>query len=159
VYLYQKNVITTMIKASYNEGYSKFEQFVQIELIKEKFPHCRIQRSGETIIVDFKISDPDLSSVYRVCIFFKSQREHKVFVISPGITPSIAIHMYRDQSLCLYYPPDISPFRRLWIALDLIPLTVSWVFLYERWLINGHIWEGAESPEHWWLMKKYEANQ
>lgn len=146
------NEITTMIHACYNEAYSAFDQFVQHELIKEKFPYCQVKRLGENLIVYFNIVDPDLSSTYKVQILYKSQQEHKVYIKSPRIAPSIAIHMYGDSSLCLYYPPDISPFRRIWIAKDLIPLTLSWVFLYEQWLVNGHIWAGEESPNHWWLI-------
>jgi hypothetical protein len=132
----------------YKEGYSSLEQFVQQQVVQQVFPYCTTQVQGQVLLVDCLIQDPDYRSSYRLEVQYVSQRYHKVFVRHPKITPSVAIHMYPDASLCLYYPPDISPFRRLWVARDLIPMAALWVCHYEQWLINGNVWKGREAPGH-----------
>ena len=132
-----------MIRAIYNEGYSHLEQFVQQELVKQDFPHCKTWAVIDFLYVDFVVRDPDYRLEYNLRIIYKSQRHHRVFVLTPKITTSVAIHMYPDGSLCLYDPPDISPFRRLLVGNDLIPMAALWVCHYEQWLINGNVWKGV----------------
>ncbi|MEZ0542696.1 hypothetical protein [Fibrella arboris] len=143
-----------MIRATYNEGYSMIDQLVQQEVVNSLFPFCKTRIQEHVLFVDCLIQDPDYSSDYQLTVQYNSQRYHKVFIRSPKIIPSVAIHMYPDASLCLYYPPDISPFRRLWVGKDLIPMAALWVCHYEQWLINGNIWKGREAPGHTELLQQ-----
>ena len=143
-----------MIRAIYNEGHSPVEQFAQRFFMEQSYPGCIVRKEGMTLVVDFGIEDPDYATKYRLRIWYRSQREHKLFIIKPKIAPSPAIHMYSDGSLCLYYPPDISPLRRLWIHKDLMPMAALWVCHYEQWLVNGHIWKGREAPGHQQLLER-----
>jgi hypothetical protein len=144
-----------MIRAIYDEGYSLLEQLVQQEIVRQVFPHCTTRIQERTLLVDCLIQDPDYRADYYVQIRYVSQRDHQVFIRHPKITPSVAIHMYDNASLCLYYPPDISPFRRLWVAKDLIPMTALWVCHYEQWLTNGRVWTGREAPGHAELLRRF----
>ncbi len=143
-----------MIRATYNEEYSALEQFVQLAAIRHHFPDCKTRIAGKVLYVDFVVRDPDYRNEYHVQVQYMSQSLHKVFILKPKIVASIAIHMYPDSSLCLYYPPDISPFRRLWVSYDLIPMTVLWLCHYEQWLINGNKWMGREAPGHTELLER-----
>lgn len=143
-----------MIRAISKEGYSSLEQFAQLAVIEQCFPSCKTRFEGQILIVDFKIKDPDYKAEYQLQIQYKSQSLHKVLVIKPKIIPSVAIHMYPDSSLCLYYPPDISPFRRLWVGKDLVPMAFLWVCHYEQWLVNGKKWMGREAPGHELLLQQ-----
>lgn len=142
-----------MINYFANNDYSGFDQFVQNELIRMLFPVCNSIIYEKKVVVNFEVKDEDFSTVYKLRVEYHSQNSHNVYVLKPLIEPSFYIHMYKDRSLCLYYLPDISPFRRIMVAKDLIPLAFKWVFLYERWIINGHRWEGPESPHHHLLMR------
>lgn len=150
---HEKEIIM-MIRAYYNEDYSLLDQLVQQEMVLQLFPDCKTRIQGRTLLVDFKIEDPDYRQDYYIQVQYESQRIHKVVVLKPAITPSVAIHMYPDARLCLYYPPDISPFRKLWIARDLIPRAALWMCHYEQWLINGNVWKGEEAPGHAQLLQR-----
>lgn len=140
--------MTMTLQKICNQGYNSFDQFTQKELVKIKYPGCKTYHLGKVLVTEFTCTDVDFEDEYKVKILYYSQQRHRVFIEKPVIKPSIAIHMYLNGSLCLYYPPDISPFRRIWIATDLIPLTIQWICHYELWLKNGNIWLGQESPGH-----------
>lgn len=142
------------IPGSINKGYSELDIFAQRFMLGEYIKGVKSRVEGQLLIVDFSVARPYFSTTYELTIFYHSQNIHFVKVNNREIEPSIAIHMYEDRTLCLYYPPDISPFRRLWIAKDLIPLAVLWIHNYERWLYNGRDWKGWEAPGHWFLLQR-----
>ena len=143
-----------MIQVAIDRGYSDFDLFVQQQLLNEKIVSCRSKIVGNILIAECTIRRPQFSTGYRIQVLYHSQDLHGVWIGNTEIHPSMAIHMYSDRSLCLYYPPDISPYRRIWVASDLIPMAVLWVHQYERWLFNGHNWKGWEAPGHWFLMQQ-----
>ncbi|WP_181309021.1 hypothetical protein [Rufibacter sp. XAAS-G3-1] len=144
-----------MIRAIYNEGYSALEQCVQQFMVHQLFPGCKTRVENQVLLVDFTITDPDYKAEYHLQVQYISQSWFKVFVVNPKVKASVAIHMYPDSSLCLYYPPDISPFRRMWIGKDLIPMAALWICHYEQWRINGNTWKGREAPGHDQLLEQY----
>lgn len=143
-----------MMWKTYKEYSSALELFVQQEVVRHYFPSCKTRIEKHVLFVDFRIQDPDYKNKYHLQIQYRSQYLHKVFVLKPKIEASVAIHMYPDGSLCLYYPPDISPFRRIWVGKDLIPMTALWLCHYEQWLINGNKWMGREAPGHTLLLER-----
>jgi len=145
-----------MMEEIYSAEYSALDLFVQQIVVRHCFPGCKTRIEQQILFVDFTVKEPDYKNEYHLQIQYKSQSLHKVFVLKPKIIPSVAIHMYPDKSLCLYYPPDISPFRRIWIGKDLIPMTALWLCHYEQWLINGHKWMGREAPGHEQLLQRFE---
>ncbi|MBF9255629.1 hypothetical protein I2I11_20195 [Pontibacter sp. 172403-2] len=146
-----------MIRPIYKERYSALEQYVQQIMVQQLFPGCKINVKNQILLVDFTIKDPDYKAEYHLQVQYISQSWFKVFVLKPKIIGSVAIHMYPDNSLCLYYPPDISLFRRLWVGKDLIPMAALWICHYEQWLINGNIWKGREAPGHDQLLAQFNS--
>lgn len=69
----------------------------------------------------------------------------KVWVISPKIERNPDIHMYRDESLCLYYPKDFKWTDKLNLHETIVPWTAEWLVFYEQYLKSGR-WEGPEAP-------------
>lgn len=85
------------------------------------------------------------SNTYTVKIIYKHTKSPKVFVIKPDIFKS-SPHIYKDKSLCLYYPLDKDYINKFSIISDtIIPWTVEWLYYYEIWLESG-IWWGPEAP-------------
>jgi hypothetical protein len=136
-----------MTQISKNEA-SYIDRLLEKEYLKLLFPNCVARIQGNILYAEFIFKDVDFKDDYHIKILYESRNKHKVFITHPQIVPSVEIHMYPDASLCLYYPPDISPFRRLWIGKDLIPLAMKWVVNYELWLLNGYVWKGKEAPGH-----------
>lgn len=143
-----------MIPGSIDRNYSDLDVFAQQFMLSENIPGVKSKLAGQLLTVEFSISRPHFSAVYDLTIFYHSQDLHSVMVKNSEIIPSLAIHMYSDHTLCLYYPPDISPYRRVWVDRDLIPLATQWVQNYERWLFNGNDWKGWEAPGHWFLLQQ-----
>ena len=85
---------------------------------------------------------------YKVKIEYVAGCEPKTTILEPNIEPCREIHMYQDHSLCLHYPPDLPWNEKILIHEYTIPWLVEWFMYYELYLINGYIWEGAESPTH-----------
>ena len=56
--------------------------------------------------------------------------------------------MYRDKSLCLCYAKDMKWNERTDVYAYTVPWVAEWLVYYELYLINGHQWEGPESPDH-----------
>lgn len=82
---------------------------------------------------------------YRIRISYRLGGVPKVRILDPSITPSAAIHMYSNGSLCLYYPEE-DP----WKISDnlhekIIPWTAEWLVFYELYKICGK-WLGPEAP-------------
>lgn len=147
------------IPGEVNRHYSAFDHFVQQQMLNEMVSSAQVSVQGKLMIVDFNVSRSYFTSIYSLQVLYHSQDLHAVIVKNPKVSPSIAIHMYDDRSLCLYYPPDISPFRRIWVYKDLIPMATLWVQHYERWLSNGNDWKGYEAPGHWFFMQQIAYRQ
>lgn len=142
------------IPGEINKNYCPFEQYVQKQLVDAEFPECKTVSHNEILEVKFQYRHSRFLNEYHIRILYHSQQLHEVYIMNLDIDPSPKIHMYDNHSLCLYYPPDISPFRRLWITKDLIPMAILWTHQYERWLVNGNDWKGWEAPGHWFLLQQ-----
>lgn len=53
--------------------------------------------------------------------------------------------MYKDGSLCLYYPGDLAWDGRQNLHETIVPWTAEWLVLHELYLITGE-WKGPEAP-------------
>ncbi len=67
----------------------------------------------------------------------------KVWILSPNLV-SNPPHVYKDNSLCLYYPKE-QPWKygRSSLYSHIIPWTHEWILYYEIWKITG-VWEHPE---------------
>ncbi|NBI07538.1 hypothetical protein D3Z33_11820 [Senegalia massiliensis] len=86
------------------------------------------------------------SPKYRVKILYRTNKKPKVYVLEPEILDS-APHRYSDNSLCLYYPDDLSFDQYSVIADTIIPWTIEWLYFYEIWL-EDNVWWGKEAPHY-----------
>jgi hypothetical protein len=94
------------------------------------------------------IQPPDCTNRYKVLIEYVLGHEPKTSILFPEVEPSKHIHMYKDRSLCLSYPPDLKWTEKSRMAELTIPWLAEWIVYYEIYLINGNIWEGPQSPAH-----------
>lgn len=87
-----------------------------------------------------------ISPAYHIEISYVLKQVPKVKVISPPLLKGTP-HLYRNGTLCLYWP------ARWWwqsdelIADTLIPWTASWLYFYELWLDTGD-WLGPSSHDN-----------
>lgn len=81
---------------------------------------------------------------YGIRIIHEEHRVPRVFVVRPKLLPR-APHLYRDRSLCLYWPKEWSWWNSSQsLAETLIPWTALWLYYYEIWQITGD-WLGPSS--------------
>ena len=77
------------------------------------------------------------------------QIRHAVFpevrILHPKIEPNSEIHMYRDETLCLYFPEDYEWDDISSIHDTVIPWTAEWLVFYELYLLTGK-WKGRKAP-------------
>jgi hypothetical protein len=139
-------------------GGHKTPYFFPMEKFKNEFPFALYQKSAIERTYDFlkcKINNgqlvctgdlqPDGCEKYSIRIEFQAGRTPDVFITSHDIKPSNEIHIYKDGSLCLFYPGDLKWKNNLRISEYIIPWVAEWIVFYELWLVTGK-WMGAEAP-------------
>jgi hypothetical protein len=91
------------------------------------------------------IRPTSLSNTYRVRLEYSHGKLPRVWVIEPqlknrnGRRPD---HLYRDGSLCLFYPRNREWDHSMSLAQTIIPWTSEWLLHYEVWLATGE-WRGG----------------
>lgn len=118
---------------------------VQMEELKRKFPFLKSRIKNDTLISTGNFSPRDCES-YSVRIEYRLGAAPKVYITSKDIFPSADIHMYREGSLCLFYPGDLKWGPTTSISEYTIPWIFEWIVFYEIYLLTG-IWE-APSVAH-----------
>jgi len=129
--------------------YNKYAHLCyQQELIEKAYDFfdCRIIRN--VLTCTGSIQPDNCNSIYKVKIECVAGLEPKTTILSPYIEPSVKIHMYKDHSLCLHYPPDMKWGVQTMIYMYTIPWISEWIIFYELYLVNGGKWLGRESPTH-----------
>lgn len=122
----------------------------QVLELKQVYDNVNYIIKRDKFIVIMKIQPTQQSIIYDVKICCRvNDRKVKIFVINPQIKKTInpkIPHMYRDNSLCLYY------FKyNEWSITDswaetLIPWTSLWLFYYEIWNETGEWLGGGVHP-------------
>jgi hypothetical protein len=64
-----------------------------------------------------------------------------VYILKPNISPNSNIHIYKEGSLCLFYPGDLHWKENTSIAEYTIPWIFEWLLYYELYQLTG-VWEG-----------------
>jgi hypothetical protein len=126
----------------------KYALLVHQKVLIEKhydFLECNIKDNVLTCIGWLQLEN--CAESYRIKIEYVVGHEPKTTILRPSIIPSKAIHMYRDHSLCLHYPPDMPWNEKINICDYTIPWISEWIIFYEVYKITGK-WEGPESPVH-----------
>lgn len=100
---------------------------------------------SDKLICEGKITPDEDCETYEVQIQYSPQAEPVVRILSPELVKSPKIHLYRDGSLCLYFPED-DPWKPTdLIYKKLIPWAAEWLLYYEIFLLTGE-WQGPEAP-------------
>lgn len=120
----------------------------QQKLLEEFYPFLTCCIQNTVLICTGWLQPEDCKQEYRIKIEYVAGHEPKSTILSPKIEPCREIHMYSDHSLCLHYPPDMKWNEKVKIYQYTIPWISEWIVFYEIYLLNGHKWEGRESPTH-----------
>lgn len=129
--------------------YSFVELCLQAKKIKENYDVVEIKRKRKRkhfeVFVD--IQPTEYSKVYKVKLVGKvDSKVVNVFVINPKVekfeNDKKVPHLYKDGSLCLFYP-DYNEwnYTDFW-AETLLPWTSLWLYYYEIWQSTGE-WLGG----------------
>jgi hypothetical protein len=106
-------------------------------LLEENFGFLKVHVSDKLLICDGSFRPSSFSPTYKYRVNYVYSLPPVVHVISPGIGYNEAIHMYKDKSLCLYFPKDGSWNDRSLIYQTIIPWTHEWFVFYELYKITG----------------------
>ncbi|WP_156995944.1 hypothetical protein [Paenibacillus stellifer] len=133
-----------------NRAAKKFFRGFRISLSEQAFALKRVYPDSTISICDNKLvwtgelQPTELSCVYKVQMEFTEDKGPSVQVLSPKLQKRDGKdipHMYRQKTLCLYYP-KLKEWRKIqWLHKSIIPWTTLWLYFYEIWLLTGK-WEG-----------------
>lgn len=118
----------------------------ELQLIKKYYDcvSCRVERGGN-LIAKGEITPTDYSATYNFTIKYSPYKTPKVFINNPIIEYNNDIHLYKDGSVCLYYPGDMIWNSTLHLHNTIIPWTAEWLIFYELYQITGK-WEHPYVP-------------
>lgn len=120
--------------------YRKFKQ------VKPEF-ECVLEQA--TLTCRGIVQPTAASEKYTIRIQYQLGQTPHVFVESPVLQqrPEEKIpHLYRDGSLCLYYPKWREWDSTMYLVERIIPWTSLWLFYYECWLATGEWMGGGKHP-------------
>ena len=94
-----------------------------------------------TLIATGTYSQTGVNYTYKV--IYNGIKPPKVWILSPTLANDPP-HVYKDKSLCLYYPPEQHwRYGASCLYSHIIPWVHEWILFYEIWLITGE-WEHPE---------------
>ena len=107
------------------------------------FLDCKIRKEkGKLLLVVLGFyNQTGLNYSYKVV--YDGVTSPKVWILSPNLVMNPP-HVYKDKSLCLYYPPE-QPWKcgKSSLYSHTIPWVHEWILFYEIWKITG-VWEHPE---------------
>lgn len=125
-----------MVNKILHPGYDlryRYEKYIvekEFSFLSGSFDHKKLTFEGTFTI-------PYSSIEYDVQISLRLPEAPKVFILNPKIEYSSKIHVYKDTSLCLYYPKDNSWTINSTLAETIIPWTSEWLVFYELYKLKG----------------------
>jgi hypothetical protein len=125
------------------EGYRRFA--MQKKLMGMHFPGFSCSYSKRCLTCIGSITPEEGCVTYTVKIDYVASHSPQVWVISPKIEHNNDIHLYRDGSLCLFYPTE-TPWKHTDnLHEKIVPWTAEWLVYYELYLLTG-VWQGKSAP-------------
>ena len=116
----------------------------QKKAIEAKYTWCKCEiLCQHTLVCGGWIQPDEHSPSYKIKLRYRHGRLASVFVIDPVVVMTAKTHVYKGESLCLYYPKDQPWSDNDLIAETIIPWAAEWLLYYELYLISGK-WEGPE---------------
>lgn len=131
---------------NWGSGAVAYRTFVMQKLLIEKhFPLFRCRFANRRLICMGNITPTEGCATYSIEIRYLCGGIPEVRIISPRIQWNKDIHMYRNGTLCLYYPPE-SPWKPTSnLHQTIIPWAAEWLVFYELFLLKG-LWLGKAAP-------------
>lgn len=113
--------------------------------LKQVFPDAEIRiKKGELVWVG-DIKPTSLSLTYQVLLRYRQDKAPRIHVLKPKLlrlNGSPPPHLYRDGSLCLYYPKHRQWLPNMLLAETIVPWASEYLAHYEVWLATGD-WHGG----------------
>jgi len=131
-----------MIPRNNSERYRK--AVIEQTLLRRNFPFLNSRISGLELVCGGKITPTADSQTYKIEIRYCAPGSPEVRVLRPAITFDSRIHMYKNDTLCLYDYRN-QPWQENWHLHDtIVPWTAEWLVFYELFLETGK-WLGKSA--------------
>lgn len=117
----------------------------QSRALARHYPESSSRVSRSELLWRGPLCPTTMSRDYSVELRYKLGKNPKVRVLAPELDtlPGKRLpHIYRDGTLCLFYPRAREWHGGLLLAETIIPWAAEWLFHYEVWLACG-AWEGG----------------
>ncbi|WP_149304602.1 MULTISPECIES: nucleotidyltransferase domain-containing protein [Flavobacteriaceae] len=120
--------------------------YIQKDYLNKHFPWLKTVITDGKLLGKGKIKPNGCKKEYEILVEYdinRQGRKERVYVLNDsqikfGKTP----HLYPGNSLCLYYPKDLSPHLDLNFV-DVMPWISEWLIMYELWKKYG-LWLADE---------------
>ena len=113
--------------------------------LKAKIPESELYLNKNFLRVRGKIKPTSRSCWYSYEIKYWFRENIKIFIHEPLIKTELndkkTEHLYKDGSLCLFFPKAKEFDSKKLIVDYIIPWVSLWLFFYEIWLVTG-VWKG-----------------
>jgi len=136
---------TIMLENARRNSYAYL--LIEKTLIESKYDWLKCEIKGNVLIGHGYLYAKSSGKKYKIHIKYSYHypgRFDRVWITDPIIRYHRNTHMYRDDSLCLYYPKDLPATRILPLA-TMLPWISEWLVKYEFWG-KYKVWIGEEAP-------------
>ncbi|UXX80886.1 hypothetical protein N7E81_07205 [Reichenbachiella carrageenanivorans] len=119
---------------------------LQEAALKSKIPECDLFLDKNYLRARGQLKPSPRSCWYSYEIKYRFRDNIKILILNPKIKMEVngkkAEHLYKDGSLCLFFP-KAKEFNSKKLIVDyIIPWVSLWLFFYEIWLVTGE-WKGG----------------
>jgi hypothetical protein len=118
----------------------------QLAALKAKIPGCDLYLNKNYLRARGKIQPTPRSIWYSYEIKYRFRENITIFIKDPPIKTEFngkkAEHLYKDGSLCLFFPKAKEFDSKKLIVDYIVPWIALWLFFYEIWLVTGD-WKGG----------------
>lgn len=118
--------------------------------LERDFPNSKsFIRNSELIWIKV-ITPTSLSRSYTVQVKLKLPKSPRIKILEPMLNPPEGEnlpHVYRNGTLCLYYPKWKEWDNTMLLADTIIPWISEWLLYYEIWLYTGKWCGGGKHPK------------
>lgn len=123
---------------------------IQLNHLKSAFPKGDGSIVRSCLHFTYKVKPSVFSNIFTVKIDYKISKKPRVKIIHPTLKiPKIKmdIHMFSDNTLCLYYYKFKEWDKTMLLSQNIIPWTSEWLLNYEIWSVTGKWCGGGIHPK------------
>ena len=116
-------------------------------LIESKYDWLQCLTVGNELMGQGYLPSKSSREKYKIAVkysYHNPGRFDRIWVAEPNIKYNPETHMYCDDTLCLYYPGDLTITRITPLAV-MLPWISEWLVKYEFWE-KYKVWIGEEAP-------------